>query len=78
MNMKRFAAGVLAAATVFTASAATFEGGIPLLSQTALIAEAASWEPIDSLHVAVDGIIYFLNRPAKTATACGFYKGNVK
>lgn len=79
MELKRIAAGVLAAATVFTASTAVIDNGVSLFSQTALTAEAASnIIKIDSTHYSVDGILYSLAKSAKTASAYGFYKGQVK
>ena len=57
MNFKRVAAGILAAATVFTASAATFQGGVTLFSQTALTAEAA----LNDIAIYYSGDIYACN-----------------
>lgn len=75
MNIKRFTAGVLAAATVFTASAATFEGGIPLFSQTALTAEAATINNIAIYYsgdiYACNNIQYRLNKTTKEAVILG-------
>ena len=79
MELKRIAAGVLAAATVFTASTAVIDNGVSLFPQSALTAEAASnIIKIDSTHYSVDGILYSLAKSAKTASAYGFYKGQVK
>ncbi|MBO4877585.1 MAG: leucine-rich repeat protein [Ruminococcus sp.] len=74
MNFKRVAAGVLAAATVFTASAATFQGGVTLFSQTAITAEAA----LNNIAIYYSGDIYAcnnikykLNKSTKEATIYG-------
>jgi len=75
MNFKRVAAGILAAATVFTASAATFENGVSLFSQTAITAEAASINNIAIYYsgdiYACDNIQYKLNKSTKEATIYG-------
>lgn len=77
MELKRIAAGVLAAATVFTASAATINNGTSLFSQIAITAEAASINYLDSSHVAVGNVIYDFNTSSKTATVFGGY-GDMK
>lgn len=74
MNFKRIAAGVLAAATVFSASAVTFSNGTALFSQTAITAEAA----INNIAIyysgdiyACDNIQYKLNKKTHEATIYG-------
>lgn len=78
MSIRRTAAGILAAATVFTVSSSVTGSSISLFPQTAITAEAAGWTVVDNTHVAVDGIVYCLNRTAKTATVSGFYNGTLK
>jgi len=78
MNIRRTTAGILAAATVFTVSSSISDSRFSPFPQTAITAEAAGWTVIDNTHIAVDGIVYALNRSAKTATVCGFYNGALK
>ena len=79
MRLKRIAAGVLAAVTVFTASVATsdFNNGTSLFSNAVITAEAASINYLDSSHVAVGNVIYDFNTTTKTAQVFGGY-GNMK
>ena len=74
MELKRIAAGILAAATVFTASAATLNNGTSLFSETAITASADNaCYFLDSQKVVYDGLVYKYNSSKKTLTLDGLY-----